>query len=762
MRRPRACCAGSTAALVALALVAPERLPSRAVPVAHGARGGEPGAAGPDTRSPAGDARRPPRAPPAGRASLSCSSAPPGIPDPPELAYWHYVPSDDHYVSEYSGRGPKEKYVTFEPDCAGWNNVRMALETVAVFALLTGRTLVMPPRKTLISLLDRNPSLAMNARGVQQMYAMDQIASRLPVMTFEDFVQKEVLSGGLGPLPPGAPDDQWFNGKVHCGTMGFYSWLREKGPGGPQNLSWPAWDVGRTVLVFPPAAGGTWEEARDRDAHFAARLRLVRSQGVGGRRVVQYTPELQGVKVIHFSGSKAGRPLTHFYAWILHADRERDDYAKRFVRDWLHYRPQLFCKARDVLSLLLLEGSFSSVHVRRGNLHIKEVQIGAESLLRETRGHLGAGEIVYISTDERNISFFRPFFAAGYKVRTLRDYYSRAGLGDANQNWIGMIEAIVASQGRTFTGTYMSTFSAYIFRLRLYYGKPLDTNWYHTPGQQRIMHDPGAPMLTHSGFAREWPICCLGIDSTTAPHSEGAWAAAHRLPLGGAEGAAAPSPGTVVVTVFSDLSCTGDSLDVAGSHTQRLCSGCWDACGKTFRGGAAASTERGSQVRSLRVNGVSNISVAVRNCHGMYEYSKKEFEEDYIRQATAADGCVSFQGLRAAHLRWTRTEGGAVLYSNTGCTGGKLLVNLDSEERRCSGCADSCGNVFDDGQPSHGSASNVRSLRVQGTSVLLAWSDGCHGSFPYGQKKESKAERFTAAHGCRDVGGLVHFMLARP
>ena len=42
-----------------------------------------------------------------------------------------------------------DRYLTFEYDNGGWNNVRMSLECLIVVAHATGRTLVIPPQQHL-------------------------------------------------------------------------------------------------------------------------------------------------------------------------------------------------------------------------------------------------------------------------------------------------------------------------------------------------------------------------------------------------------------------------------------------------------------------------------------------------------------------------------------------------------------------------------------------------------------------------------------
>ena len=76
-------------------------------------------------------------------AKLSCAKHG-GPPDEfaQEMVYWSDIPSDSKYVSPLKVQTAGQKrYMTFEPDGGGWNNIRMAMETVVGLAAATGRTL---------------------------------------------------------------------------------------------------------------------------------------------------------------------------------------------------------------------------------------------------------------------------------------------------------------------------------------------------------------------------------------------------------------------------------------------------------------------------------------------------------------------------------------------------------------------------------------------------------------------------------------------
>lgn len=78
-------------------------------------------------------------------AGLDCA-AHGGPANASEMVYWKEILQDNDYISPYFTSGEEnEKYMTFEPDEGGFNNIRMALETVVTMAIAMGRTLVIPP-----------------------------------------------------------------------------------------------------------------------------------------------------------------------------------------------------------------------------------------------------------------------------------------------------------------------------------------------------------------------------------------------------------------------------------------------------------------------------------------------------------------------------------------------------------------------------------------------------------------------------------------
>ena len=63
-----------------------------------------------------------------------------------EMVYWLDIPSDSTFVSPFK-HNDEEQYVTYEPDYGAFNNMRMTWENVVVFAIVTGRTLVLLPER---------------------------------------------------------------------------------------------------------------------------------------------------------------------------------------------------------------------------------------------------------------------------------------------------------------------------------------------------------------------------------------------------------------------------------------------------------------------------------------------------------------------------------------------------------------------------------------------------------------------------------------
>eukprot|EP00903_Cladosiphon_okamuranus_P015678 g14476.t1 len=403
------------------------------------------------------------------------------------IATWKDVPGDEDYrhplAEENAG-----KYVTLQKDLGGFNNIRLSLESGVAFAAATGRTFVIPPPFTIWNMNAKVPKKEVDLRGL---FSFDKLreSGRVNIITTAEFLEREAFTGQLGVKPGEAVK------KLNVQAVSSY--LVEVA--GQYEGGLPEMHVEHSAFVLPRHLGER-VDLKDESYAFAKKW-------LYGRELLEYREAWQQAKVIHWRAKEA-RLLAPFYAFVLHADEVAERYHNRLLRDLMHYPEEVYCKASQIISLLKEEdpsGEFSTFHVRRndfGNSY-KMVNLPMADVISNSLDHLRDNEVVYVATDERDLTQFEPFHKH-VRVKFMSDYYERAGVSELNPNLLGMLDQIIASHGRTFTGCWLSTFTAYILRLRGHLQKPRTSNFsYYKPRAvyHHEYHLPENPL-----WMTEWPL----------------------------------------------------------------------------------------------------------------------------------------------------------------------------------------------------------------------------------------------------------------
>jgi hypothetical protein len=259
-------------------------------------------------------------------------------------------------------------------------------------------------------------------------------------------------------------------------------------------------------------------------------------------RLCVYNQELQNTRIFHFTGDDSlnARILVQFYAFLFFEDWRQDLWTKRFIRDHLRYIDEMQCAAARVVHALRETsrkngngGEFDTFHIRRGDF-IKispATQVGIDMIYNTTFDVLEANSTIYIATNERNSSYF-DMLKSRYFMSDF--HYLLEGI---SRRHYGMIEQLIIARGRTFIGTFLSTFTAYVNRVRGYhsqkqkadgyqlglinsYYNPI-TNGYHntaygsnlhlSPDTIKVLMRQYRP-LTVGFFSREFPLGWRDID----------------------------------------------------------------------------------------------------------------------------------------------------------------------------------------------------------------------------------------------------------
>ena len=345
------------------------------------------------------------------------------------------------------------KYLTFQPDSGGWNNVRMSLEIIFIVALALGRTLVLPPPMPLY-LLTKGGSGSKRHRTFGDFYPLQSKAfgERMDIITMEEFLKREGGVDGRFPIPEEnrtavlKAAEGCYNRKkseAFCGTLDYY--LQSVGVM-PQYHTHPDFPAKgkEACFIFDEDAFSSNGESIEDDVRRRA------NQFCGEERSPYYfDAELQESAVVHFKASeKHFRLCQHFYGAVLFTDPVIDNYYKRFVRDFMHYHDGIYCAAGKIVHALQREGAqrgfalddtgaggYSAMHIRRGDLQFKKVKIPAKRWYANTKEIWKPKEILYIATDERNKTWFDPI-REHHDLRFLDDFWDMAGLGSMDSNYV--------------------------------------------------------------------------------------------------------------------------------------------------------------------------------------------------------------------------------------------------------------------------------------------------------------------------------------
>ena len=221
-----------------------------------------------------------------------------------EVIYWKIVPGDDEFESPITPHHDNhhDRYLTFEYDNGGWNNIRMSLECLIVSAHAMGRTVVLPPSQHLYLLTkkhkDKGEEKLNSEMGFEDFFDLDILKSHkgFHVITMKEFLEKEALQGGLhNKLPPGKSSDIWGPKLWHY----LESVADEK----------PAW--GGRFIAFPDRPG----DFNFTDGHHPKVLERMKRFGGDrfSRKPIYYDEGLQKHHHIHFPGREHHRVLQHHY-----------------------------------------------------------------------------------------------------------------------------------------------------------------------------------------------------------------------------------------------------------------------------------------------------------------------------------------------------------------------------------------------------------------------------------------------------------------
>jgi len=298
---------------------------------------------------------------------------------------------------------------------------------MVVFAVLTGRTLVLPPRKRWYLLGQKELCIA-------DFFDIHDLNQLVPTLTWEEYTDFKAKHG--------IPDTDRTLVRLH-----------------PM----------KHVIAYPNAAAVRKSLPAEKVAMFTGPDRQLSDFETPN----EYLMDHDEVRAALDDESHLDlRLLGTWHTFFLFADPKRGLALNRLMRNHVHYRERFWKLAAGGVAALGGVGSYVSAHIRRGDFQYTQVKQEAGKLLDNITPLLdrAARKTLYIASDEGNRGFFTPFKEKGYSLYMWSDIKPFLGKveGGIKDYEVGMVEQIVCAESNLFVGTQYSTFSSYITRVKGY------------------------------------------------------------------------------------------------------------------------------------------------------------------------------------------------------------------------------------------------------------------------------------------------------
>lgn len=391
---------------------------------------------------------------------------------PTSLKYWHDATTAAATFRDIFPSLDDAKFITFDVDIGGFNNIRMQFEYLLCIAAVTGRTLVLPPPAPWY-LINWGPiQREGDIDGVcdyAEFFDLPVLKKYIDVISTADFIEQQKDRLGI----PGE-FFQFFPARIENERADDRSELR---------ASWQAWLAQRVRivpwnplnnLIYYPDISTVMQSPQRPDEHFIDR-----------RTAVWFDVAMNESVVLHFPSNVAAgqRQLGQVSRLFAFADDDKERALRFMLKHGVRYVPEIFEVAQKIVDALGIF-QYSSLHLRRNEIQFTESRADPATTAANIGQLLKPDEPLYLATDETDETFF-----AGLRdqrpVYRFADLAALPGISDdplaiTPHKLIGCVEQVICAAGRVFAGTPHSTFSTYISRLHGYLQAPDLEEYSHT------------------------------------------------------------------------------------------------------------------------------------------------------------------------------------------------------------------------------------------------------------------------------------------